>query len=72
MIANPEHFIGRRFACDLRVVSIAPGRPDDGTRLVTVWMYGERAELSLEEFSTLYESGFLTEIPDSGYKGEQK
>jgi hypothetical protein len=66
VIANPEHFIGRRFACDLRVVSIAPGRPDDGDREVTVWMYGERATLSLEEFSGLVESGFLTEIEERG------
>lgn len=64
MIENPETLIGRRYACDLRVVAIAPGAADDGSRVVTVYMYGDRYELSLEEFSSLVESGLLTEMPD--------
>lgn len=60
----PEKLIGRRFTVDLRVVAIEPGRPDDGERMVTVHMHGDRAELSLEELTAMIEAGFLMEIPE--------
>lgn len=66
MIPNPEALIGMRFVCDLRVVAITPGHPADGTRVVTVHMYGDRYELSLDEFSSLVEAGLLTEMPEGG------
>lgn len=66
MIRDPERLIGRRFTCDLRVAAVAPGPPGDGSRIVTLWMHGERAEISLAEFSQLVESGFVMEVPEGG------
>lgn len=67
MIDDPERLVGRRYVCDLRVVAVAPQRVDDptgGERVVTIHQYGDRAELSLEEFSALVESGLLVEMPE--------
>ncbi len=60
----PEKLIGRRYVADLRVVAIAPGAPNDGSRAVTVHMHGDRAEISLEELTTMINAGFLMEMPD--------
>lgn len=67
MIERPEELIGKRFACDLRVESVSPPLVDDptgGARTVTFFQYGDRAELSLEEFSALVEAGLLVEVPE--------
>ena len=64
MLRSPERYIGRKYVADVRVVAVAPGAPGDGTRVVTLIMHGDRAEISLAEFSALVESGFLMEVPE--------
>ena len=64
MIPNPESYIGRRFVADVRVVAISPGPATDLTRTVTLIMHGDRAEISLDEFTVLVDSGFLMEVPE--------
>jgi hypothetical protein len=67
MIEHPESLKGRRFTCDLRVEDVTPQTVDDptgGERVVTFFLYGERAQLSLAEFSALVETGILVEVPE--------
>lgn len=59
---NPAEIIGKRFACEFRVVAIeGPPYADDSK--VTIYQYGERAEIDLKELSVLIESGFVMELP---------
>ena len=64
MIRDPEKLIGKRYTCEFRVVEVEPGPPGLGTRQITLYMYGEKYTLSLEEVSTLIETGFVMEVEE--------
>jgi hypothetical protein len=59
-LANPQDLVGRRFVTDFRVIKVA----DDEDQTVTLTMYGETYQISLEELQTLIDAGFITEAPD--------
>lgn len=65
-MTNPERLIGKRLVADVRVVSIAPGAPDDEDRVVTLYdtLTGEKATISLGELATMIETRFLLEMTD--------
>lgn len=54
-----DWLLGRRFVTDFRVVSIG----DDAERTVTLYMFGDSYQLSLDELQTIIERGLVVEWP---------
>ena len=63
---DPETLVGKRYGTDFRIASVAPGKPDDPMRTVTLYLYGEAYEISAFELSSLIEAGLVTEQPERG------
>jgi hypothetical protein len=58
LVSFAAHVLGRRYACDFRVVSIGPGAQ------ATLELHGDRFVLSLEELNTVISRGLVTEVPE--------
>lgn len=59
-VGRAERYLGKRYATDFRVVSVAYN--EEG-REATLLMHGDYYRISVEELETIIERGLVAEVP---------